>query len=91
MSDTTLPRASRRAARRESFLDAADQAIRTDGPGVTMADVAAAAGVTKPVLYRYVQDKGDLVQALAVRYAGQIEKLVEQGTAQASDPRTMIR
>lgn len=88
---TVQRRQARRQARRESFLDAADQAIRRDGPGVTMADVAAAAGVTKPVLYRYVTDKGDLVQALAVRYARRIERLVESATSGASDPRAMIR
>lgn len=79
----------RRSVRREAFLDAADEAIRRGGPGVTMADVAAAAGVTKPVLYRYVADKGDLVQALAVRYAERLERLLEEGTA-APDPRQMI-
>lgn len=81
---------SRRAVRREEFLDAADHAIRRDGAGVTMADVAAAAGVTKPVLYRHVTDKGDLVQALAVRYAARIESLVEEGTSAADDPLVMI-
>jgi AcrR family transcriptional regulator len=81
---------SRRAQRREAFLDAADQAIRRDGAGVTMAEVAAAAGVTKPVLYRYVADKGDLVQALALRYAARIERLVEEGTSSSDDPRGMI-
>lgn len=80
---------SRRDLRREEFLDAADQAIRQEGPGVTMADVAAAAGVTKPVLYRYVSDKGDLVQALAQRYASRLETLLDEGT-DAPDPRQMI-
>jgi AcrR family transcriptional regulator len=80
----------RRALRREEFLDAADQAIRREGPGVTMADVAAAAGVTKPVLYRYVADRGDLVQALAVRYAARLEQLLEEGTT-APDPRSMVQ
>ncbi len=80
----------RRARRREEFLDAADEAIRRDGAGVTMADVAATAGVTKPVLYRYVADKGDLVHALAVRYATQLEELLEEGTTPVSDPRLMI-
>ncbi|CAN5200268.1 TetR/AcrR family transcriptional regulator [soil metagenome] len=92
MSDdpvTSSPK-DRRATRREEFLDAADHAIRRDGAGVTMADVAAAAGVTKPVLYRYVTDKGDLVQALALRYAARIEALLEEGTTVADDPRVMI-
>lgn len=85
------PAPDRRAVRREQFLDAADAAIRRDGAGVTMADVAAAAGVTKPVLYRYVADKGDLVQALAVRYAGRLEALLEEGTRSSDDPRAMIQ
>ncbi|WP_370327724.1 TetR/AcrR family transcriptional regulator [Euzebya sp.] len=84
------PPRDRRAVRREQFLDAADSAIRKDGAGVTMADVAAAAGVTKPVLYRYVSDKGDLVQALAIRYAGRLEPLLEEGTRSSDDPRAMI-
>jgi AcrR family transcriptional regulator len=87
--DRTTVAPDRRTLRREAFLDAADDAIRRGGPGVTMADVAAAAGVTKPVLYRYVADKGDLVQALAVRYAARLEALLEEGTA-APDPRQMI-
>lgn len=90
VDDTATVARTRRALRREEFLDAADHAIRHEGPGVTMADVAAAAGVTKPVLYRYVADKGDLVQALARRYARRLEALLEEGT-DAPDPRSMIQ
>lgn len=90
MAKSTTTGTDRRALRREEFLDAADTAIRQGGAGVTMADVAATAGVTKPVLYRYVADKGDLVQALALRYAARIESLVEEGTSTADDPRAMI-
>ena len=44
--------------------------------------VAAAAGVTKPVLYRYVSDKSDLAGALAERYAQRLLELLEEGTTQ---------
>lgn len=80
----------RRARRRALFLDAADEAIRTLGPSATMADVAAAAGVTKPVLYRFISDKEDLAAALAARYAQQLDDLLAAGTSSASGPRAML-
>lgn len=58
----------RKAARRQELLDAADRAIRTRGPDVTMEEIAAEAATAKPVLYRYFGDKGGLYQALAERY-----------------------
>ncbi len=39
--------------------------IRAQGPDVTMDDVAAAADVSKPILYRTIGDKDALVAALA--------------------------
>jgi len=58
--------ASRRSVvRRAQLLDAADRAIADDGPDVSMAAIAAAAGVTKPILYRHFGDKGGLYRALA--------------------------
>lgn len=53
-----------RAARRRDFLDAALHVLATQGPELPMDAVAAQAGVTKPVLYRYFSDKAALVQAL---------------------------
>lgn len=58
----------RKALRRQELLDAADRAIRTRGPDVTMDEIAHEAGTAKPVLYRYFGDKGGLYQALAERY-----------------------
>jgi AcrR family transcriptional regulator len=56
-----------RAERRRQFVDAALRVVERDGPELVMDAVAAEAGVTKPVLYRYFSDKADLVQALAER------------------------
>jgi AcrR family transcriptional regulator len=59
--------AEHRATRRRQFVDAALRVLARQGPGLTMEEVAAEAGVTKPVLYRYFHDKAALVQALDER------------------------
>jgi AcrR family transcriptional regulator len=56
-----------RADRRRRFVDAALRVLAAQGPELTMDAVAAEAGVTKPVLYRYFQDKATLVHALDER------------------------
>ncbi|HEV8558004.1 MAG TPA: TetR/AcrR family transcriptional regulator [Actinophytocola sp.] len=55
---------SHREARREEFVQAALRALARHGPDFGMDDVAAEAGVTKPVLYRHFTDKADLYLAL---------------------------
>ena len=80
-----------RRERREAFLDAADRAIRTAGADVSMADVAAQAGVTKPVLYRYVADKDDLTAGLAERYAAALMAVLADSLAPSADPRLTVR
>jgi AcrR family transcriptional regulator len=56
-----------RAQRRREFLDAALRVLESQGSDLVMDAVAAEAGVTKPVLYRYFSDKAELVQALTER------------------------
>jgi AcrR family transcriptional regulator len=53
-----------RRARRRELVEAAKQAIRLYGPGVSMEHIAAEAGVTKPVLYRYFGDRAGLCQMI---------------------------
>lgn len=53
-----------RIERRAEFLQAALRALDKHGPDFGMEDVAAEAGVTKPVLYRHFTDKADLHYAL---------------------------
>ncbi|MDX6286052.1 MAG: hypothetical protein QOG53_1537 [Frankiales bacterium] len=62
----------RNAERREQLLDAADRAIREHGSDVSMAAIAAEAGVTKPILYRHFVDKGGLYRALAERQTDEL-------------------
>lgn len=52
-------------ATREQLLDAAERMISEHGPGATMEQIAAAATVTKPILYRTVGDRAALVNALS--------------------------
>lgn len=56
-----------RIARRKEFVEAALRALDKHGPDLGMEDVAAEAGVTKPVLYRHFDDKADLYVALGQR------------------------
>lgn len=53
-----------RDQRRTELVLAAVTAIDAHGPGASIADIARAAGVSKPVLYRYFADKDDLYRAV---------------------------
>ncbi len=50
----------------EAILDAAIRLFNADS-GVTMTDIAKAAGVGRATLHRHFQDKGDLIQTLSAR------------------------
>ena len=56
-----------RAERRRLFVDAALRVLEAHGPELLMDAVAAEAGVSKPVLYRYFSDKAALIEALGER------------------------
>lgn len=56
-----------RDQRRRLFVDAALHVLDQDGPELLMEQVAAQAGVSKPVLYRYFGDKAELIDSLAER------------------------
>jgi AcrR family transcriptional regulator len=59
-----------REQRRGEFVAAALRVLDRQGPDLTMDAVAAEAGVTKPVLYRYFSDKTALVAALGEHGTG---------------------
>jgi len=66
-----------REARRAELVAAAVAAIDLHGSGASIAEIAASAGVSKPVLYRYFSDKDDLYRAVGQWGAEQvIERLV---------------
>lgn len=63
------------AADRDQVIAAAIRAVRRDGPRVTMASIAAEAGVTKPVVYRAVGDKEAVAVAVAEHLSQQIDEM----------------
>lgn len=89
MSDETTD--DPRADRREQLIDAAVAAVRTHGAGASMEQIAAAAGVTKPVLYRYFGDKAGLYEAVADRFVGVVNDAVVAALDERStDPQAML-
>lgn len=77
-----------RAAQRVRLLEGAMAGIRSSGPDASMEEMAAAAGVSKPVLYAEFGDKNGVAEAIAV-------ELVERSQAEllaqlASDARIDI-
>ncbi len=78
-------------ADRDALLTAAERIIRVEGPAVTLDAIAAAAGVTKPILYRGVGDKDALVQALAERLVARMTDEVTTMVAAAKGPRDGLR
>jgi AcrR family transcriptional regulator len=91
--DHRVERDQRRAERREALLDAAADVIRRRGSAASMEELAAAGGVTKPILYRHFGDRSGLVLALADRFAaGLIAELQTELAAEVNDPReTFVR
>ena len=61
-----------RADRRTELVEAAVTAIEAHGRGAGITEIAKAAGVSKPVLYRYFSDKHDLMSAVGNWAAEQI-------------------
>ncbi|TCK26470.1 TetR family transcriptional regulator [Pseudonocardia endophytica] len=63
-AERAYARDRRRTERRAEMVEAAIGAVREHGPGVSVAQIASAAGITKPVLYRHFEDRGDLQRAV---------------------------
>jgi AcrR family transcriptional regulator len=82
----TSNRAGARAERRESLLRAADDVIRRRGPDASMDEIAAAAGISKPILYRHFGDKGGLSRALIDRYVDVLLDRLRAALASETDP-----
>lgn len=86
MSTTT----GRDPERRAQLLAAADRAITRHGAAVRMEDIAAEAGVTKPILYRHFGDKGGLYEAIARHAAGRLQQQLEVALSAADEPRDKL-
>jgi AcrR family transcriptional regulator len=90
---STTPAAPRlpAARRRRQLLDVALAAFSAGGfHGTSMDDVAAAASVTKPVLYQHFGSKRDLYIALLDDVAGRLIAAIAEATATAASPRLQV-
>jgi AcrR family transcriptional regulator len=86
-SVTALPD---REARREELLEAADRIVQRDGPAVSMASIAAEAGITKPILYRHFGDKEGLYAALAARHTERLLHVLQDALAAGGTARERV-
>jgi AcrR family transcriptional regulator len=83
-----------RTTRRGELVDAAIRAIVKHGARVGMDEIAAEAGITKPVLYRHFTDKADLYLAVADRATQTLIAAMIPATTGASvtaSPRERVR
>lgn len=76
--------------RRRRLLDASVHAIRAAGADVSMAQIAATAGVSKPVLYAAFADKAGLAAALADRFLGELDGTLADTVTAAMTPREVL-
>jgi AcrR family transcriptional regulator len=81
------PRADAPRASPELLLETAEALLRAEGPAVTIAEIAAAADVTKPIVYHHIGNKDAVVRALAERLADRIAAAVERATSVVERPR----
>jgi AcrR family transcriptional regulator len=82
------------AARRESILRAAGPLFARSGyAGTRLDDVAAAAGVTKPILYRHFGSKKGLYMALLAKHEDDLPSFFERVAGIADDlpPAALVR
>ena len=92
MSRVGTPRMSAEA-RREQLLDAAESVFRRRGIArSSLAEVAAAAGVTRGAVYWHFRDKADLCAAMCDRALMPLETMLsDAGAAQHADPLAALR
>jgi AcrR family transcriptional regulator len=83
-------RAEAHARKRERLLEAAIGVVRREGAAVSMSDIAHAAGVTKPIVYRAFGDREGLTRAVADRFADELAGSLERAIAQAPDDRARV-
>ena len=79
-----------REDRRPQFLDAAVEAIRKNGSSASMTQIAAQAGVTKPILYRHFRDRDGLVDALANRFVTDLMGELQSALQSDKEPRQIM-
>jgi AcrR family transcriptional regulator len=84
--------AGHRADRRAALVRAGVTAVDRYGAGASAEQIAAVAGVSRTVLYRYFRDKDDLRQAIATEIVGAViaSVLPQLNVAAEATPREVI-
>lgn len=77
--------------RRDELLDACERAIRALGPDLSMADLAAEAGVSRPILYDHFGDRAGIAGALAQRYATNLDLALNPVVHRSAPFRDLLR
>lgn len=90
-SPVKTEREQRRAQRRAEMVQAAMSAVRHHGAAVSVAEIAAAAGITKPVLYRHFADRADLQRAVGEEAAAVLFARIAPELTQDREPVEQIR
>lgn len=80
-----------REARRAELVRVARRVVHHQGPDASMDDIAAAAGTSKSIVYRYFTDKDGLQLAVAGAVVADIRVALEQAATGASTPRDAVR
>jgi AcrR family transcriptional regulator len=81
----------RREARRAELLDAALRVIRRGHGRVAMEDIAAEAGISRPILYRHFGDASGLYAAVADHYCQELLGRLRKGPAEMGHGRHLLR
>ena len=89
-SDLKADRQSRRLAQRAHLIESAIIVIQREGPGASMDQMAAQAGVTKPILYRHFSDRAGLVAAIAEFAFSQVSEALEAALYADATPRELV-
>ena len=78
---------SHREERRRDLIKSARKAVHALGSDASMEDIAAAAGTSKSVFYRYFGDKAGLQQAVGEVVLSQMQRRIQEAAQSAQSPR----
>ena len=78
---------SHREERRRELIKSARKAVHALGSDASMEDIAAAAGTSKSVFYRYFGDKAGLQQAVGEVVLSQMQRRIQEAAQSAQTPR----
>lgn len=80
-----------RAARRAELVHAARKAVHRIGPGASMDEIAAEAGTSKSIVYRYFEDKAGLRLAVSAHVVATMHDALREAAQAAPTPLAALR